>query len=107
MFSKEQVESIDRDYFIIISATSGCIVIQSKNTGHLWAISGAGYGDQVILLHKHKVTDPWHRQMFYIKCRHNLEGAYQAIKSHDEHYLSQSHRRRDGNGKRRSQSEGL
>ncbi|MBP3881629.1 MAG: hypothetical protein J6E40_05610 [Lachnospiraceae bacterium] len=41
LFTQQDINSIDTDYFKIESKGSGCIVIQSKNTGHFWAISGA------------------------------------------------------------------
>lgn len=94
MFSQRQLQSINKTYFNVISATAGCIVIQSNNTGHVWAINGSGVGDGVRLKHKHKLSDPWHDQAFYIKGRHDLQGAFRAIRFHDEYYIQRKRRTR-------------
>ena len=87
MFTKQQIESLDKEYFNILSAFAHIIVLQSRNTGHFWSITGTGYGDEVKIQHKHNKSSPWHDQAFYIKCRHNLEGAIKAIKKHDMYIL--------------------
>ncbi len=96
LFTQQDINSIDTDYFKIESKGSGCIVIQSKNIGHFWAISGAGYGNVVNLQHKHKKTDQWHPQAFHIGSRHTLTGAFEEIKHHDAYYLNKKRRKVNG-----------
>ena len=84
MFSSKDIDSIDKEYFEVKEASYGCIVLQSRNTGHLWCVTGSGIGNGVTLRHKHKWADTWHPQSFYMKGRHNLAGAIKAIQAHDE-----------------------
>ncbi len=84
MFSKEELESIDREYFQVINGTSFHIIIKSKNTSHIWDIESQCIipgKRSLVIHHKHKEEQPFHIQLnFHPK---TVEEAQDLIKHHD------------------------
>lgn len=94
MFSKDELQSIDRRYFKVMQAGAFCIVLESRNTGHQWWIGPIGFGDEIQLHHRHKRSYPWHLQKLFGK-RHTLPGAIDEIKCHDRYVLNGRKRERN------------
>ena len=86
VFSPEELQSLDRAYFSIITADEYDITIMSRCTGHYWYLHNPEYPDQgtVIVFHKHKAAHPYH-----LHGRGNsLRQVVQSIKSHDRFQLN-------------------
>ncbi len=84
MFTRADVEKIDKAYFQIISTSSYHIILKSKNTGHSWDIqckelfSGR---QSLVIHHKHVDSDPFHDQL-HLHPRTVID-AQRLIKEHD------------------------
>lgn len=81
MFDKEQLKTIDPEYFNIITMDDYDVTIQSRNTGHYWYLHSTDVpGDMAcIIFHKHKCSHPYHQHGY----GNSLRQAIQSIKSHD------------------------
>ena len=86
MFTYEELNKIDRDYFNVLNAGCYSITLQSKNTQHYWHITSREYCNHTFceVLHKHNKHDAYHRQL----SRGNLAYAISHIKDHDRFQLS-------------------
>ena len=62
MFSPEDLQSLDRNYFSVIVADEYDVTIMSRNTGHFWYLHNPEYPEKgtIILFHKHKADDKYH-----------------------------------------------
>ena len=86
MFSPEELQSLDRNYFSVIVADEYDVTIMSRNTGHFWYLHNPEYPEKgtIILLHKHKAGDKYH-----LHGRGNSLGqVVRSIKSHDRFQLN-------------------
>lgn len=86
MFTKKDIKSIDRNYFTVFFVGCFCIVLQSKNTKHIWSINHEEFGEQkrCVICHKHNEYDAYHFQR-YAK---NIDCAISKIKEHDFYQLN-------------------
>ena len=89
MFSVDEIQTIDQQYFNV--KNTGCyqITLQSKNTRHIWNIRSQVLtlerGRSLVVYHKHKANQPYHIQKWFHPV--TLVDAQKLIKSHDEWYL--------------------
>lgn len=85
MFTKKEIESLDRHYFNIRFAGGYCVVLQSKNTKHIWSIHHEEIGKirHCIIYHKHNDSDSYHIQ----GNARNMECAITKIMDHDDFQL--------------------
>ncbi|MGN8773368.1 hypothetical protein [Candidatus Weimeria sp. HCP3S3_B5] len=81
MFTRKELEAIDRNYFAVIVANDYDVTLMSKNTHHVWRLHNAEMpdGNIVVIFHKHHASDPYH---FHGRCG-TLNGAMREIKRHD------------------------
>lgn len=86
MFTQKDLSQLDRDYFNIRFAGCYNVVVQSKNTKHIWSIGHEEIGriKHCTIYHKHNDYDPYHIQ----GNAQNMECAIAKIKSHDAFQLS-------------------
>lgn len=100
MFSKENLKSIDQNYFTVTFAGCFCIALQSKNTHHCWQISHEDYGSfqTCSIYHTHRKGTPPHLHGH----GRNLESCIAQIKSHDEYQLKKDAHKRELSRKRRN-----
>lgn len=80
MYRKE-VNMIDEEYFSVLFIDEYDITIKSNNTKHVWnlhCVDNSG-NIEVILFHKHHLSDQYHLQM---KCK-SVPHAIKVIKAHD------------------------
>lgn len=85
MFSRQDIDSIDRTYFDVLYSTNFALTLRSKCTGHQWhliAREGSGWTSCEVY-HRHSEADPWHRQWGGKR----LNAAIIAIKDHDRFQL--------------------
>ena len=63
MFDTSDIQKLDRSYFNIIVQADYDVMIQSKNTGHIWCIRSSGNrkGGECIIFHKHEAFHPFHK----------------------------------------------
>ena len=86
MFSPEDLQLLDRNYFFVIVADEFDLTIMSRNTGHFWYLHNQEYPEKgtIILFHKHKAGDKYH-----LHGRGNcLEQVVKSIKSYDRFQLN-------------------
>jgi len=60
MLNYYDTQIILNPYFDLLSVKKDHVELMSKNTGHCWLIEKEGR--HFVLFHKHKATDPYHRQ---------------------------------------------
>lgn len=86
MFTTEELQSIDRKYFMVIVADVYDVTLISNNTRHVWYIHSVELKDRNLCLvyHKHKISHPYHS---HSRCG-TLRRAIRDIKSHDEFQLN-------------------
>lgn len=86
MFSHEELQSLDREYFNVIAASEYDVTIMSRNTGHYWYLHNPEYPDRgtVIIFHRHNGRQPYH-----LHGRANtLRQAVRSIRGHDRFQLN-------------------
>lgn len=86
MFTTEELQSLDADYFAIIVSDPYDVTIQSRNTGHYWYLHSTGFLTEgsCIIFHKHHYQYPYHR---HGRAR-TLRQAVRSIKSHDSYQIN-------------------
>lgn len=82
MFSREDLECLDLEYFEIIYMDDRDVTIMSRNTRHMWYIHNPKYPlmGSCIIFHKHKVSHPYHQH----GRSNTLRQAVRSIKKHDK-----------------------
>ena len=75
MFSPEDLQSLDRNYFSVIVADEYDVTIMSRNTGHFWYLHNPEYPEKgtIILFHSRG---------------NSLGQVVRSIKSHDRFQLN-------------------
>ncbi len=81
MFTTTEYEILSLPYFNTISCDPAKYEIQSKNTGHYWAL--VPEGDYIKLLHKYQENHPYHFQTYTL----NVLDAVLEIVNHDDYKL--------------------
>ena len=86
MFTKQELNKIDRDYFRVISIENDVVVLESKNTRHGWFLYRP-LGRQLqtprcILFHRHDDIKLYHKQ-----CIITFNAALRYIKKHDRYQI--------------------
>lgn len=86
MFTTEELQSIDRKYFMVIVADAYDVTLISNNTRHVWHIHNVELADRNLCLvyHKHHISHSYHS---HSRCG-TLRRAIRDIKSHDEFQLN-------------------
>ena len=85
MFSPEDLQSLDRNYFSVIVADEYDVTIMSRNTGHFWYLHNPEYPEKgtIIFFNKNKADDKYH-----LHSRGNsMEQEVRSNKSHDRFQL--------------------
>lgn len=91
MFSLQQLNSIDRKYFMVFESAPYLLVLKSKNTRHYWRIQPTGKKNQCSIYHSHCGDCNYHFQ-----CNSkDLEESLKTIREHDKYQLT--HRRPENN----------
>ena len=92
MFTRKEIQSIDRAYFTVKFAGCYGITLQSKNTRHCWHITSEDYGrfQTCTIYHTHHEGTPMHRHGH----GKNLYSCMAQIKSHDEYQLKKDARKK-------------
>ena len=62
MYTRQELEAIDRRYFEVIIADEYDVTLMSRNTRHIWHLRNVELpdGEVTVILHKHQVSDPYH-----------------------------------------------
>lgn len=86
MFTQQELDSIDKNYFAVIIADQYDVTLMSLNTRHVWQLHNVELpdGDVTVVFHKHHASDPYHT---HSRSR-SLGRAIRDIKSHDEFQLN-------------------
>ena len=86
MFSQQQIDAIDMEYFEILAADPHNIVVKSRNTQHSWYLFGCDSPNRpkVWIFHRHHDEDLFHRQTR----TQTLPQAIRIIQRHDEFQLN-------------------
>ena len=86
MFTMNELNSIDRQYFRIVGASSYAVTLQSKNTKHYWHIIKIVYPHftSCNIFHSHHGTWNYHLHGH----APTLQDAVRSIKSHDVFQLN-------------------
>lgn len=79
MFTQRQLNTIDRNYFIVFEASPYQVIIKSKNTRHFWKIRSEDDKQKIIIYHSHQGDCNYH---FHYSVG-SLEKAIHEIKNHD------------------------
>lgn len=85
MFSAEELNSLDRNYFNVIAVNEYDVTIMSRNTGHYWYLHNPEYPDAgtVIIFHSHH-ADKKGQVRYHLHGRANtLRQAVRSIRGHD------------------------
>lgn len=92
MFTRNDIQKIDRAYFTVKFAGCYGVTIQSKNTKHCWYITSEDYGSTstCTIYHTHHEGTPMHRHGH----GRNITSCMSQIKSHDEYQLKKGARKR-------------
>ena len=85
MFTAEELQAIDTEYFRMIVMDPYDLTIQSKCTGHYWYLHSTGYPSDgsCIIFHKHRYQHPYHQ---HGRAR-TLRQAVKSIKNHDVYQI--------------------
>ncbi len=82
MFTKAELNALDRRYFHVYEATPTVVTLKSKNTRHFWKVNVEGKA--ITLYHSHQGDGNYH-----VQCHtYDLESAVLVIKDHDRYQLS-------------------
>ena len=81
MYTRQELEEIDRRYFEVIIADEYDVILMSRNTRHVWYLRNVELpdGEVTVILHKHQVSDPYHAHGRSRTMRRAIWG----IKKHD------------------------
>ena len=81
MYTRQELEEIDRSYFEVIIADKYDVILMSRNTRHVWYLRNVELpdGEVTVILHKHQVSDPYHA---HGRSR-TMKQAIRYIKKHD------------------------
>ena len=81
MYTRQELEAIDRSYFEVIIADEYDVTLMSRNTRHIWHLRNVELpdGEVTVILHKHQVSDPYH---VHGRSR-TMKQAIRYIKKHD------------------------
>ena len=62
MYTRQELEAMDRSYFEIIVADEYDVILMSRNTWHIWYLRNVELpdGEVTVILHKHQASDPYH-----------------------------------------------
>lgn len=92
MISSKELNSIDRDYFTVITAGCYGVMLQSKNTLHCWYIAceDLGYTQTFRIDHTHHAETPMHIHGH----GKTLGSCIRQIKSHDKYQMKKDARKR-------------
>ena len=62
MYTRQELNAIDRSYFEVIIADEYEVTLMSRNTRHVWHLRNVELqdGEVTVILHKHQVSDPYH-----------------------------------------------
>lgn len=62
MYTRQELEVIDRSYFEVIIANEYDVTLVSRNTRYIWHLRNVEMpdGEVTVILHKHQVSDPYH-----------------------------------------------
>lgn len=85
MFSNEDLNFLDPEYFSIITTDAYDVTIMSRNTGHYWYLHNPEYPEQgtVIIFHSHH-ADRLGRVRYHLHGKANtLRQAVRSIRGHD------------------------
>ena len=85
MFTAEELQSIDRNYFRVIGCSCFSVTLQSRNTGHCWHILQQEYGrfSTCTIFHTHHYGTAYHKHGH----AKNLMLCIRQIISHDTWWL--------------------
>lgn len=86
MFTMEELQAIDRNYFTVIFADAYDVILISNNTRHIWYINNVQLTDRNLCLvyHKHHICHPYHK---HFRCG-TLRRAIKDIKYHNKFQLN-------------------
>ena len=86
MYTQQELDAIDRKYFVVIIADQYDVTLMSKNTHHVWQLHNVELpdGEVTVVFHKHKASDQYHA---HSRSR-LLDRAIRNIKSHDQFQLN-------------------
>ena len=82
MYTQQELDAIDREYFAVIIADQYDVTLMSKNTHHVWQLHNVEMpdGEVTVVFHKHKGSHPYH-----LHGRTNtLHQAVRSIRRHDK-----------------------
>lgn len=83
MFSKADINNLDRKYFEVLGSSPYAVTLRSICTGHEWHLlytEGPGWKSCKIY-HRHHHADPWH----WHGSKPTLQIAIEDIKDHDRY----------------------
>ncbi len=85
MFTREELQGLDRHYFSVVVAEEKGVTLISKCTRHVWYIQSVDVMNRryCLVYHKHNISDPYHN---HSKCG-TLAKAVKDIKKHDKYQL--------------------
>lgn len=85
MFSTNELNSVDRRYFIIYQLNPGIIILKSRNTQHYWRLlSPSSNSSRCTIQHSHHGEYDYHEH----GKAGSLKSAIHQIKSHDVYQLT-------------------
>ena len=81
MYTRQELNAIDRSYFEVIIADEYEVTLMSRNTRHVWHLRNVELldGEVTVILHKHHVSDSYHA---HGRSR-TMKQAIRYIKKHD------------------------
>ena len=81
MYTRQELEAIDRSYFEVIIADEYDVTLMSRNTLHIWHFRNVELldGEATVILHEHQISDPYH---VHGRSR-TMKRAIRDIKKHD------------------------
>ena len=81
MYTRQELNAIDRSYFEVIIADEYEVTLMSRNTRHVWHLRNVELldGEATVILHKHQASDPYHA---HSRSR-TMKRAIRDIKKHD------------------------
>ena len=85
MFTKEDLDIIDREYFVVLHEGAVHTILKSRMTGHIWDIENRVLNSEIwsiVVHHKHKKEHPYHVQRNYHPS--NMDEAQILIEEHDK-----------------------
>lgn len=91
MFSKKDINNLDREYFDILGSSPFAITLKSKNTSHEWHILytvGLNWKSCKVY-HRHHHDDAWH----WHGSKPTLAASIEDIKDHDRYQLEKDSKR--------------